>query len=101
MVEIRSQSEDLMIQKVVLGVGFLVQGLRCFPWRAIRFFLKDDLGVDASTLQALNISVNLPLVAKPLYGIISDVVYIRGQHRIPYLAVGGIYIHLFFNSYVK
>ncbi|KAL6001802.1 hypothetical protein ACLOJK_041780 [Asimina triloba] len=72
----------------LLGLGFLVQGFRCFPWTAVNFFLKDGLGVAPSTLQLLQSSVNFPMVGKPLYGIVSDALYIRGQHRIPYIAVG-------------
>lgn len=55
----------------------------------MNFFLKDGLNVDPSTLQLLQNSANLPMVAKPLYGIVSDAVYVSGQHRIPYIAVGG------------
>ncbi|PKI56010.1 hypothetical protein CRG98_023597 [Punica granatum] len=75
---------------MVLGVGFLVQGLRCFPWMAVNFFLKDALNVEPSTLQILQNSANLPMVAKPLYGILSDSFYIWGQHRIPYVAFGAL-----------
>jgi hypothetical protein len=73
----------------LLGFGFWVQGFRCFPWMAVNFFLKDGLNVDPSTLQLLQNSANLPMVAKPLYGVVSDAVYVAGQHRIPYIAVGG------------
>ncbi|KAL6972263.1 hypothetical protein U1Q18_031951 [Sarracenia purpurea var. burkii] len=52
------------------------------------FFLKDGLKVDPSTLQLLQNSANLPMVAKPIYGLLSDSVYIAGQHRIPYIAFG-------------
>ncbi|KAL6291856.1 hypothetical protein ACE6H2_009366 [Prunus campanulata] len=76
------------IRKVV-GFGYWVQGFRCFPWMVVNFFLKDGLCVDSSTLQLLQNSANLPMVAKPLYGVVSDAVYIRGQHRIPYIAFGG------------
>ncbi|GLT59762.1 hypothetical protein SLA2020_325630 [Shorea laevis] len=72
----------------LLGCGFWVQGFRCFPWMAVNFFLKDGLNVDPSTLQILQNSANLPMVGKPLYGIISDSVYISGQHRLPYIAIG-------------
>ncbi|XP_021816192.1 probable folate-biopterin transporter 7 [Prunus avium] len=75
------------IRKVV-GFGYWVQGFRCFPWMAVNFFLKDGLRVDSSTLQLLQNSANLPMVAKPLFGVVSDAVYIRGQHRIPYIAFG-------------
>ncbi|KAF8380832.1 hypothetical protein HHK36_028326 [Tetracentron sinense] len=72
----------------LLGFGFWVQGFRCFPWMAVNFFLKDGLSVPPSTLQLLQNSANLPMVGKPLYGVVSDAIYIRGQHRIPYIAIG-------------
>ncbi|XP_027338682.1 probable folate-biopterin transporter 7 [Abrus precatorius] len=74
--------------KRVLGLGYWVQGFRCFPWLAVSFFLKDGLNVDPSTLQLLQNSANLPMVGKPLYGLVSDSVYISGQHRVPYIAFG-------------
>ena len=73
----------------LLSLGYFVQGFRCFPWFAVNFFLKDALSVDPWTLQIVQSSVNLPMVAKPLYGIISDTIYIKGAHRVPYLGLGG------------
>lgn len=84
-------NESEGMRKLLLGLGFLVQGFRCFPWMAVNFFLKDGLKVDPSTLQILQSSANLPMVAKPLYGILSDSFYIFGQHRVPYIAFGGAY----------
>lgn len=85
----RSGGGTELVLKVVLGIGYWVQGLRCFPWMAVNFFLKDGLNVDPSTLQILQNLVNLPMVAKPLYGVVSDAFYIGGQHRLPYIALGG------------
>ncbi|KAI4318922.1 hypothetical protein MLD38_032575 [Melastoma candidum] len=82
----RSSSE--LVRKALLGIGYWMQGFRCFPWLVFNFFLKDALDVDPSTLQILQNSANLPMVAKPLYGILSDAFYIQGQHRIPYIALG-------------
>ncbi|THG04605.1 probable folate-biopterin transporter 7 isoform X1 [Camellia sinensis] len=79
---------QMWMRKVLLGLGFWVQGMRCFPWMGVNFFLKDDLKVDSSTLQLLQNSANLPMVAKPIYGLFSDSVYIASQHRIPYIAIG-------------
>lgn len=81
------------IRRFLLGFGFWVQGMRCLPWLAINFFLKDGLLLDSSTLQILQNSANLPMVAKPFYGILSDSLYINGQHRLPYIAFGGTYTH--------
>lgn len=86
---VSAEGRDPNPVRKLLGLGFWVQGFRCFPWMAVNFFLKDGLNVDPSTLQLLQNSANLPMVAKPLYGIISDAVYIGGQHRIPYIAIGG------------
>ncbi|KAG9452902.1 hypothetical protein H6P81_005806 [Aristolochia fimbriata] len=61
---------------------------RCFPWMAVNYFLKDGLGVAPSTLQLLQNSANIPMVGKPLYGVVSDAVYIRGEHRLPYIVAG-------------
>jgi hypothetical protein len=41
-------------------------------------------------MQLLMSTANLPMVAKPIYGIISDSVYIKGANRIPYLAFAGM-----------
>ncbi|XP_074305060.1 putative folate-biopterin transporter 7 [Silene latifolia] len=84
------KSESEMKMKWLLGMGYWVQGFRCFPWLAVNFFLKDGLHVDSSTLQILQNSANLPMVAKPFYGVLSDSLYLFGQHRLPYIALGAI-----------
>lgn len=73
----------------LLVLGYSVQGFRCFPWMAMSFYLKDGLQVDPATLQFWQSTVNLPMVAKPVYGIISDVIYIGGERRMPYLMFAG------------
>lgn len=75
--------------KKVLGLGYWVQGFRCVSKLAVNFFLKDGLNVNPSTFQLLQDSANFPMVLKPLYGLLSDSCYISGQHRIPYIALGG------------
>ncbi|KAL8199909.1 hypothetical protein R6Q57_013477 [Mikania cordata] len=77
-------------REMLLGLGFWMQGFRCFPWMAVIFFLKDGLRLDPSTLQILLNSANLPMVAKPFYGILSDSLYFFGQHRIPYISGGAL-----------
>ncbi|XVF66371.1 hypothetical protein PTKIN_Ptkin10aG0030400 [Pterospermum kingtungense] len=70
------------------GVGYWVQGFRCFPWLALNFHMAHSLNLHPSTLQLAQNSGNLPMVAKPLYGILSDALYIRGAHRMPYICIG-------------
>lgn len=73
----------------LLVLGYWIQGFRCFPWMAMSFYLKDGLQVDPATLQFWQSTVNLPMVAKPIYGIVSDVIYIGGDRRMPYLMLAG------------
>lgn len=78
-------------QMVILcGFGYWLQGFRCFPWLALNFHMASNLNLDPSLLQLVQYSANLPMVAKPLYGILSDVIYVGAAHRIPYIVIGGI-----------
>ncbi|RID40208.1 hypothetical protein BRARA_J00270 [Brassica rapa] len=61
---------------VLCGLGYWVQGSRCFPWLALNFHMVNTLGLQPSTLQLVQYSCLLPMVAKPLYGVLSDVLYI-------------------------
>ncbi|KAL5702480.1 hypothetical protein ACHQM5_027694 [Ranunculus cassubicifolius] len=73
---------------VLCGFGYWVQGYRCFPWLALNFHMANTLNFQPSTLQLVQYSANLPMVAKPLYGVLSDALYINGAHRIPYISIG-------------
>ncbi|MCH81071.1 putative folate-biopterin transporter 8 chloroplastic-like, partial [Trifolium medium] len=75
---------------ILCGFGYWLQGFRCFPWLALNFHMASNLNLDPSILQLVQYSANLPMVAKPLYGILSDVIYIGGAHRIPYIVIGDI-----------
>ncbi|XP_004486501.1 probable folate-biopterin transporter 7 [Cicer arietinum] len=87
---VSSKGGSVELLRKVLGLGYWVQGLRCFPWLVVSFFLKDGLNVNPSILQILQSSANLPMVGKPIYGLVSDSVYIYGQHRVPYIALGAL-----------
>ncbi|XP_031377480.1 probable folate-biopterin transporter 8, chloroplastic [Punica granatum] len=73
---------------VLCGFGYWVQGFRCFPWLALNFHMAHNLSLHPSALQLVQNSGNLPMVAKPLYGILSDAFYINGAHRLPYISIG-------------
>lgn len=84
------------------GFGYWVQGFRCFPWLALNFHMAHNLAMHPSVLQLVQNSGNLPMVAKPLYGILSDAFYINGAHRLPYISIGGrlvasLFIYVIFN----
>ncbi|KAK9288409.1 hypothetical protein L1049_016865 [Liquidambar formosana] len=70
------------------GFGYWAQGFRCFPWLALNFHMAHNLSLHPSTLQLVQSAGNLPMVAKPLYGLLSDALYIGGAHRIPYISIG-------------
>lgn len=70
------------------GFGYWMQGFRCFPWLALNVHMAHSLSLCPSTLQLTQSSGNLPMVAKPFYGLLSDVLYVGGAHRIPYISVG-------------
>ncbi|KAJ6725805.1 FOLATE-BIOPTERIN TRANSPORTER 1 CHLOROPLASTIC [Salix purpurea] len=70
------------------GFGYWMQGFRGFPWLALNFHMAHNLNLDPSKLQLLQITGNLPMVAKPLYGLLSDAFYIGGAHRVPYILIG-------------
>nr|XP_024359100.1 probable folate-biopterin transporter 7 [Physcomitrium patens]XP_024359101.1 probable folate-biopterin transporter 7 [Physcomitrium patens]XP_024359102.1 probable folate-biopterin transporter 7 [Physcomitrium patens]XP_024359103.1 probable folate-biopterin transporter 7 [Physcomitrium patens]PNR31773.1 hypothetical protein PHYPA_025896 [Physcomitrium patens] len=73
----------------LVSLCYFLQSFRSFPWMAMTFWYKDNLKVDPGTMQFLMSTTMLPMVAKPVYGIISDSVYIKGAHRIPYLVLAG------------
>ncbi|XXG90677.1 hypothetical protein AAC387_Pa12g2387 [Persea americana] len=50
--------------------------------------MAQGLNLHPSTLQLVQYSANLPMVAKPLYGILSDTFDIGGAQRIPYITFG-------------
>ena len=78
-------------RRKILGLGFWIRGFRSFPWMAVNFYLKDGLKVSPSSLQVVLNFSSIPLVGKPLYGFLSDVVCVRGEYRLPYVAIGGIF----------
>lgn len=73
----------------VCGAGYWVQGFRCFPWLALNFHLTRGLGLSPAGLQLVQNAGSIPLVAKPLFGVLSDAVYIGRAHRLPYISLGG------------
>ncbi|KAM7256492.1 hypothetical protein ACFE04_012233 [Oxalis oulophora] len=77
---------------MLCGFGYWVQGFRCFPWLALNFHLAHALKVYPSTLQLVQNFGTLPMVAKPLFGILSDSLCIGGARRIPYISIGAFYL---------
>ncbi|CAL0309751.1 unnamed protein product [Lupinus luteus] len=80
------------------GVSFLwlicliyfSQGFRSFVWTAVSYQLKDNLKLSPSASQFVSSVAFFPWSIKPLYGILSDCIPIKGRKRIPYLVIATV-----------
>lgn len=85
-------------QRDFFGIPFLVcccvvyfaQGFRSLSSLSTQFMLKDKMGLEPDTMQVLLSAAALPWSLKPLYGLVSDIFPIFGQHRRPYLCFAAI-----------
>ncbi|XP_059662501.1 probable folate-biopterin transporter 4 [Cornus florida] len=84
--------------RIAFGASFLwliclvyfTQGFRSFVWTAVSYQLKDRLKLSPSASQFVSTIVFFPWSIKPLYGILSDCIPIRGRKRIPYLLIATV-----------
>ena len=53
------------------------------------YYLKDVLELEPAQAQAFKSLIHLPWNIKPIYGLISDTVPVRGFHRGPYIIIAG------------
>ncbi|KAL2247609.1 probable folate-biopterin transporter 4 isoform X1 [Sesamum indicum] len=66
---------------------YFTQGFRSFVWTSVSYQLKDKLKLSPSASQFVTSVAFFPWSIKPLYGILSDCIPIRGRKRIPYLVI--------------
>ncbi|XP_040990145.1 probable folate-biopterin transporter 4 [Juglans microcarpa x Juglans regia] len=84
--------------KAAFGASFLwlvcliyfTQGFRSFVWTAVSYQLKDRLKLSPSASQFVSSIAFFPWSIKPLYGILSDCIPIKGRRRIPYLVIATV-----------
>ncbi|XP_075481013.1 putative folate-biopterin transporter 4 isoform X2 [Primulina tabacum] len=84
--------------RIAFGASFLwlvcliyfTQGFRSFVWTAVSYQLKDKLKLSPSASQFVTSIAFFPWSIKPLYGILSDCIPIRGRKRIPYLKIASL-----------
>ncbi|PIA62346.1 hypothetical protein AQUCO_00200381v1 [Aquilegia coerulea] len=69
---------------------YFTQGFRSFVWTAVSYQLKDKLKLSPSASQLLFSISFFPWSIKPLYGILSDCIPIKGRKRIPYLVIATV-----------
>lgn len=66
---------------------YFTQGFRSFVWTAVSYQLKDRLKLSPSASQFVSSIAFFPWSIKPIYGILSDCIPIKGRKRIPYLVI--------------
>ncbi|CAA3004980.1 probable folate-biopterin transporter 4 [Olea europaea subsp. europaea] len=66
---------------------YFTQGFRSFVGTAVSYQLKDNLKLSPSASQFVTSIALFPWSIKPLYGILSDCIPIRGRKRILYLVL--------------
>ncbi|XVF34029.1 hypothetical protein REPUB_Repub18cG0021800 [Reevesia pubescens] len=84
--------------KMAFGLSFLwivcliyfTQGFRSFVWTAVSYQLKDRLKLSPSASQFVFSVAFFPWSIKPIYGILSDCIPIKGKKRIPYLVIATV-----------
>ncbi|KAK5772476.1 probable folate-biopterin transporter 4 [Gossypium arboreum] len=84
--------------KTAFGLAFLwlvcliyfTQGFRSFVWTAVSYQLKDRLKLSPSASQFVFSVSFFPWSIKPIYGILSDCIPIKGKKRIPYLVISTV-----------
>ncbi|KAG9454082.1 hypothetical protein H6P81_006986 [Aristolochia fimbriata] len=74
----------------LIALIYFTQGFRSFVWTAISYQMKDILKLSPSASQFVVTIAVIPWSIKPLYGILSDCIPIRGRKRIPYIVAATI-----------
>ncbi|KAJ4981652.1 hypothetical protein NE237_032489 [Protea cynaroides] len=74
----------------IICLVYFIQGFKSFVWTAVSYQLKDRLNLSPSASQLVYSVAFFPWSIKPLYGILSDCIPIRGRKRIPYLIISTI-----------
>ncbi|KAF7815805.1 putative folate-biopterin transporter 4 [Senna tora] len=69
---------------------YFTQGFRSFVWTAVSYHLKDKLNLSPSASQFVFSIAFFPWSIKPLYGILSDCIPIKGRKRMPYLVIATV-----------
>ncbi|KAF1775693.1 Major facilitator superfamily domain [Phytophthora cactorum] len=70
---------------VLITVVYVVQGFSSFTALAVNYFFKDNLGLQPTESQLLQMIVKVPWRVKPIYGILSDSLPLFGYHRKSYM----------------
>ncbi|OWZ22943.1 Folate-Biopterin Transporter [Phytophthora megakarya] len=75
---------------ILITVVYVVQGFSSFTALAVNYFFKDNLGLQPTQSQLLQMIVKIPWRVKPIYGILSDSLPLFGYHRKSYMMMCSI-----------
>ncbi|CAI5744486.1 unnamed protein product [Peronospora destructor] len=75
---------------VLIIVVYIVQGFASFTALAIDYFFKDNLNLQPTQSQMLQMLMKMPWRIKPVYGILSDCLPLFGYHRKSYMMLCSI-----------
>ena len=86
-----SSKECSIIKKNKLSVTLIniSSGLNQFSNLSVQYFFKDILKTNPSQLSVINSIVILPLIIRPIYGLISDMYPLNGYRRKSYIIICG------------
>lgn len=70
---------------VLFGVVYFVQGALALAGIAMPIFLRESLGLTITQIATLSAIISMPWTIKPLYGLLTDYIPIRGLRRKPYI----------------
>ncbi|KAH0665906.1 hypothetical protein KY285_027112 [Solanum tuberosum] len=82
---------ELTPDNIAVAMVYFIQGVLGLSDLAISFYLKDDLHLDPAETAVISGFSSLPLLAKPLYGFISDSFPLFGYRRRSYLVLSGLF----------
>lgn len=74
----------------LVSLIYFTQGFRTFVWTAVSYQMKDILKLSPAASQYVVSVAYFPWSIKPIYGILSDCIPIRGRKRIPYLVISTV-----------
>ncbi|XP_015165648.1 folate-biopterin transporter 1, chloroplastic-like isoform X2 [Solanum tuberosum] len=82
---------ELTPDNIAVAMVYFVQGVLGLSDLAVSYYLKDDLHLDPAETAVISGFSSLPLLAKPLYGFISDSFPLFGYRRRSYLVLSGLF----------
>lgn len=68
------------------AVNYFAQGMAGIAYTPLSYLLKDDLGLGAAESAVFISVMTLPLMLKPFFGLLTDLLPWRGRRRAPHLA---------------